>query len=146
MTADERIAKEHQEQIREQAEAEGVTAVAADIIVKNFVPEVRGFSFDHVLLGEQLPVEDESIFNTLYSMNQMMNKDNIPADFVMFDSEYNVYLYYGDIQVCLGQDDMLEEKMATLASIMPQMEGMSGTLHLENYSNVKSGIVFKKNE
>lgn len=145
MTAEERIAKEVQEQVRAEAEAEGITAVAADIIVKNYVPEVRGFSFEQVVLGEQLPVEDDSVFNTLYSMNQMMNKDNIPADFVMFDSEYNMYLYYDNVEVRLGQDDMLEEKMTTLASIMPQMEGMSGTLHLENYSNVESGVVFKKN-
>ncbi len=145
MTAEERIAKEESERLRAEAEAQGLVAVSAELPVKNYVPEVRGFSFESVVLGEQLPVEDDSIFNSLYSLNQMMNKDNIPADFVLFDEEYNIYLYYGSAEVRLGQDDHLEEKMTALASIMPQMEGMSGTLHLENYSDIDSGVVFKKN-
>lgn len=144
MTAEERIAKEENERLRTEAQAQGLAAVSAEITVKNYVPEVRGFSFESVVLNEQLPVEDDSIFNTLYSLNQMMNKDNIPADFVLFDEEYNIFLYYGNAEVRLGQDDHLEEKMTALASIMPQMEGLSGTLHLENYSDIDSGVVFKK--
>lgn len=139
MTAEERIAKE--ESINS---GDTAAAVEAEITVKNYVPEVRGFSFETVVLGEQLPVEDESIFNSLYSINQMMNKDNIPADFVLFDKEYNIYLYYGSAEVRLGQDDRLEEKMTTLAAIMPQMEGMSGILHLENYAGSGAQVVFEK--
>lgn len=145
MTAEERIAKEESEKMRSEAEAQGIaSAVSAELTVKNYVPEIRGFSFEKVVLGAQLPVEDDSIFNTLYSLNQMMNKDNIPADFVLFDEAYNIYLYYGDAEVRLGQDDHLEDKMSTLASIMPQMEGMSGILHLENYSSIDTGVVFEK--
>lgn len=146
MTAEERVAKEENEKLRSEAEAQGIVSVAAEVMTRNYVPEVRGFSFEEVVLGEQLPVGDDSIFNTLYSLNQMMNKDNIPADFVLFDEEYNIYLYYGNAEVRLGQDVQLEDKMTTLASIMPEMEGMSGTLHLENYSNVNSGVVFEKSE
>lgn len=139
ITAEERIAKE--ERINS---GDTTDAVEAEITVKNYVPEVRGFSFETVVLGEQLPVKDESIFNSLYSINQMMNKDNIPADFVLFDKEYNIYLYYGSAEVRLGQDDRLEEKMTTLAAIMPQMEGMSGILHLENYAGSGAQVVFEK--
>lgn len=146
MTAEERIAREENEKLRSEAESQGVTMAVAELPVKNFVPEVRGFSFTEVVLGKQLPVEDDSIFNTLYSMNQMMNKDNIPADFVLFDEEYNVYLFYGNIEVRLGQDDHLEDKMTALASIMPEMTGLSGTLHLEKYENIQNGVVFKKSE
>lgn len=146
MTAEERIAKEESEKLRSEAEAQGLaSAITAEMTAKNYVPEVRGFSFEKVVLGEQLPVEDDSIFNALYSLNQMMNKDNIPADFVLFDEEYNIYLYYGDAEVRLGQDERLEDKMTTLAAIMPQLEGMSGILHLENYSTVDTGVVFEKN-
>lgn len=141
MTAEERIAKE--ESINSGTGDTG-TFVEAELIAKNYVPEVRGFSFETIVLGEQLPVEDDSIFNSLYSINQMMNKDNIPADFVLFDEEYNIYLYYDNAEVRLGQDDRLEEKMTTLAAIMPQMEGMSGILHLEKYSGSDAQVVFEK--
>lgn len=146
MTAEERIAKEESEKLRAEAEGQGLTSVSAELTVKNYVPEVRGFSFEEVVLGERLPVEDESIFNTLYSLNQMMNKDNIPADFVLFDEEYNVYLYYGNAEIRLGKDDHLEDKLSTLASIIPELGGLSGVLHLENYSDVDSGVVFEKSE
>lgn len=142
MTAEERIAKEESINAAEDSE----TTVAAQITTQNYVPEVRGFSFEQVVLGEQLPVEDSSIFNSLYSINQMMNKDNIPSDFVLFDEEYNIYLYYGTAEVRLGQDDRLEEKMTVLASIVPQMKGMSGVLHLEKYTGVSGQVVFEKSD
>lgn len=143
MTAEERIAKE--ESINA-AENGGGSTIAAEITTRNYVPEVRGFSFEQVVLGEQLPVEDDSIFNSLYSINQMMNKDNIPSDFVLFDQDYNIYLYYGTAVVQLGQDDRLEEKMTVLASIIPKMKGMSGVLHLEKYTGDSGQVVFEKSD
>lgn len=141
MTAEERIAKE--KSINEGTDS---SAAEADTAVKNYVPEVRGFSFEKVVLGEQLKVEDASIFNSLYSINQMMNKNQVPADFVRFDETYHIYLYYGSVEVRLGQDDHLEEKMTTLASVMPEMDGLTGVLHLEKYTEGNGQVIFEKTD
>lgn len=118
----------------------------AELPVKNFVPLVEGLSFEQITVGKELNIPNPGIFNALSSINQMINKDNIPPDKVVYDEDSNITLVYGDIEVRLGKDEQLEEKMNTLASIMPQMEGMSGVLHLEDYSTSQSGVVFEKNE
>ena len=75
----------------------------------------------------------------------MINKDNIPPDKVIYDADSNITLIYGDIEVWLGKDEHLEEKMNTLASIMQEMDGLSGILHLEEYDSSRSGVIFEKN-
>lgn len=140
LTAEERLEKAASENTDE-----GVIQ-GAELPVKNFVPLVEGLSFEQITVGKELNIPNPGIFNALSSINQMINKDNIPPDKVVYDEDSNITLVYGDIEVRLGKDEQLEEKMNTLASIMPQMEGMSGVLHLEDYSTSQSGVVFEKNE
>lgn len=140
LTAEERLEKATSENADE-----GVIQ-GAELPVKNFVPLVEGLSFEQITVGKELDIPNPGIFNALSSINQMINKDNIPPDKVVYDEDSNITLVYGDIEVRLGKDEQLEEKMNTLASIMPQMEGMSGVLHLEDYSTSQSGVVFEKNE
>ena len=45
-----------------------------------------------------------------------------------------------------GKDVDLEKKMSTLAAILPKIEGMCGTLMLENYSDSQNGVIFQKKE
>ena len=43
-------------------------------------------------------------------------------------------------------DEYLEEKMRRLAAILPHLEGMSGTLHLETYDENTENIIFDTTE
>ena len=72
-----------------------------------------------------------------------MNKDNIPPEYISFDEYDNLTLYYENIEVRLGQEENLEIKMTALASIMPNVEGMSGILHLESYTSVNNDVIFE---
>lgn len=154
MTAEERKQQEESKQNQEAGTEgeEGITPQVEETPVKNYVPPVRGLAYTIESKGEgenqtkHLIVENTSIFNTMASLKQMINKDNIPPEYVSFDEEYNIYLYYDGIEVRLGQDIDLENKMTTLAAIMPKIEGMEGTLMLENYSSIQNGVVFQKKE
>lgn len=149
MTAEER---QQQMDIKENETAgtDGEFGIAPSIEeteVRNFVPPVRGLAYKIETNGEgekKLIVSDPSIFNTMASLKQMINKDNIPPKYVSFDSESNIFLFYENVEVRLGQDVDLEKKMSTLAAIMPKLDGMAGTLMLENYSDSQNGVVFEK--
>lgn len=154
MTAEER---QQQEESKRNEEAgtegeDGITPSVEETPVKNFVPPVRGLVYTvettekNSVTAKRLIVENKSVFNTMASLKQMINKDNIPPEYVSFDEEYNIYLFYDSIEVRLGQDVDLENKMTTLAAIMPKIEGMSGTLMLENYSDSQNGVIFQKKE
>ncbi len=151
MTAEERImlSESQSEEIAGDGESEmqdSIVAVEAEMPVKNYVPLVKGLEFGSVEVGEELKVKNSKVFNTLASLNQMINKDDIPPKYVYFDEDSNLFLFYENIEVRLGQDENLENKMSTLAAIMPKIEDMSGTLLLENYSSIQSGVIFQKNE
>lgn len=109
------------------------------------VPLVTGLVFEHAAENEQIPVEDPSVFRTILALTRMIEKYSIYPDRVEFDEKYQITLYYYDtVRISLGRDDELEEKMTRLAAILPKLEGMSGILHMENYSETSDSFVFSK--
>lgn len=110
------------------------------------VPYITGLSFDSVALNEKIPVEDDSVFNTIQGLTRMVTKYNIKPDRVEFDEKYNMTLYYGNIRISLGKDSLLEEKIMRVAAILPKLDGKSGVLDLADYSNDTENIIFTQDE
>lgn len=109
------------------------------------IPQVTGVKFDHVVLYEPLPVEDASIFQQILSITQMLSKYEITADKIYFNEDDSVTLYFGDVRVRLGSSDY-EEKVMRLPYILPRLEGESGVLKLENYTEESGNITFERDE
>ncbi len=109
------------------------------------VPQVTGVQFDHVVLYEPLPVEDASIFQQILSITQMLSKYEIVTDKIFFNESDSVTLYFGDVRVRLGSGNY-EEKIMQLQHILPRLEGESGVLKLENYTEGADNITFERDE
>jgi cell division protein FtsQ len=122
---------------------EGIVVEASKMTTSG-VPQVTGLSFDHVVLYEKLPVDNDDIFQNILTITKMLNKYDILCDKIMFDSDYNVTLGYGDVKVSIGSLDDLDEKLMQLPSILPSLEGEKGTLDLQNYSSDKKTISFQR--
>ena len=93
-------------------------------------------------MDEKLPVENESVFNTVLGIARIVDKYEIQPDRWSLDDVYNITLHYGDIRVTLGPDTLLEEKITRVAAILPKISGKSGVLHLEDYSRDTVNIIF----
>lgn len=52
----------------------GVVVEASKVITKG-IPQITGITFDHVVLYEKLPVENEEIFQNILTITKLMNKD-----------------------------------------------------------------------
>ena len=50
------------------------------------VPQITGLEFDHVILGEKLPVENEEVFNDILNITMLLNKYDLVADKIFFHS------------------------------------------------------------
>ena len=147
------------------SESEDSQAVAAETTVENYIPLVKGLELKEpekeseedseensdtdkeeeplVQEGKKLNVTNISAFQTIATITTFVNKDNIPPEYISFDEYDNLTLYYENIEVRLGQEENLEIKMTALASIMPNVEGMSGILHLESYTSVNNDVIFE---
>lgn len=107
------------------------------------VPQVTGITFDHMVLYEPLPVEDAAIFGQILSITQILSKYDITTDKIYFNESYEITLYFDKVRVRLG-DDNLEEKIMRLQYILPQLEGKSGILQMENYDDESENVTFKQ--
>lgn len=110
-------------------------AVESSSVRTEGIPQVTGLTVDHVVLGEQLPVEDTEIFATVLDMTNLLDKYGLDADRLYFRENGELTLYFGDVRVDLGDESSyLEDKVMLLPEMLPSLEGESGTLDMSSYS------------
>ena len=98
------------------------------------IPQVTGLKFNYVVLNEALPVENEGIFRRILSITQLLDKYELTADKIYFDSDYDLTLYFEGVRVTLGSSEEIDEKIMRLQYILPELAGKKGTLSMENYT------------
>lgn len=108
------------------------------------IPFVTGLSFDHVVLHEKLPVEDENVFKLILNITQLLTKYGISTDRIYFDMSDDITLYFDRVRVLLGKSNYIDEKINKLQYLLPNLEGMSGLLHMENYQGEGGKFTFEK--
>ncbi len=108
------------------------------------VSPVIGLTQERVGVGDMIQVDDPEIFQTLLTINRMISKFGIQADSIQVGKTQDISLFYGNAEIRLGTDELLEEKMTRATAILPQIRGMKGILHLENYSEDTINIIFEQ--
>lgn len=121
-----------------------VVETSKDIIQK--VPQINGIDCDKVVLYEMLPLKDDDILKSLLTATQALKKYEVAPDTINYGKDGSITLEYGTIEVLLGASDNLTKKILRLSYILPQLEGMSGTLHIENWTENTTDIIFNKRE
>ena len=108
------------------------------------IPQVTGLGFDHVVLYDKLPVDNNGIFQNVLTITKLLNKYDIICDKIQFDSNYNVTLGYDSVKVNIGALENLDEKIMQLPLILPSLQGEKGVLDLQNYSSDKKTTSFER--
>ena len=104
------------------------------------VPKITGISCEEVVLYEKLQLENSDI------LRDLLKKYNLLPDEIQYDSNMEPVLYYGTIQVKIGSEDNLSQKVVRLSIILPQLDGLSGTLHLETWTPETTDIIWDRAE
>ena len=110
------------------------------------VPKITGISCEEVVLYEKLQLENSDILRDLLNLTQTLKKYNLLPDEIQYDSNMEPALYYGTIQVKIGSEDNLSQKVVRLSIILPQLDGLSGTLHLETWTPETTDIIWDRAE
>ena len=113
-------------------------------VMNQGIPQITGLSFDHVVLGEQLPVEDPQVFSRIMDLTKLLNKYSLAADKIYLHSSGDITIYFGQIKVSMGSDNShIEGKLQLLPDFLEKLQGKSGTLQMENYEEGKGKFTFK---
>lgn len=111
------------------------------------IPWVTGMEFGHIVLHQPLPVENQSIFDQILNLTQVLSVNGVQVDKINYNSFLEAELTIGNIIVELGSDENLNGKVSELSDILPELTGLSGTLYLDSYDENNSNpmYTFKKN-
>lgn len=120
---------------------QGVVQILTEEPIKD-VPYIEGLDVKDVKQGEKLKGVNTKKLNTILSVGKMLEKTEQKPDKLVFNEMKQLVLYYGKIEVRLGSDENMDEKMNRLVGILPQLEGMEGILHLENITEDTQAVVF----
>ncbi len=110
------------------------------------IPVVQGLEYESVVLYKAMPVKDEKIFYEILTLTQILYTNNLFVEEIIYCEDHTMELKIGDIQVILGTNEDIDGKVAELKDMFFEIQGLSGTLYLDNYDilNDKSMYTFKK--
>lgn len=119
-----------------------VVEMSTDVI--EGVPQITGLACGDAVLYEKLDVSGKDTLKDLLAVTQTLKKYNLVPDTINYDDQGTVTLQYGTITVNLGQATSLTEKVVRMEKIMPDLEGLTGILHLEDWTEDTTDITFEK--
>ena len=122
---------------------DGVIAEISEAYIDRGYMRVDGVECEEPEIGEVLPIGDDEI-GYLTSLIKILQKNSLMPNSISYDERGRITLSYDTYNISLGSSVYLEDKIERVIKILPEIDGMYGTLHLENYSNQNTDIVFEK--
>lgn len=110
------------------------------------IPCIEGLEFQALKLYEPLQVPDKKVFQLILNITQLMKKYEITPDRIQLKSDGNVVLTFQKVRIYLGTGEYMDERVARISTIMSDLEGLSGVLHMEDYTNESTSISFVKDQ
>ena len=123
----------------------GVVQEISDTVYEG-IPLVTGIEIEEPQLYQKLTMDNTSTLRTMLNIAQLLIQSNLIPDSVKFSDNGNMRMRLGSATVKLGQDEYLEEKIANLVTIYPQIAGQEGTLNMEGFTGKNEAITFKAKE
>lgn len=110
------------------------------------IPRIAGLDFGQIVLHKPLPVADENIFGQILILTQVLSTHDLKVNRIQYDGKGDATLYMDDLEVVLGDKSNIDGKILRLSNMMPELEGLKGTLYLDTYdpANNQMAYTFKK--
>lgn len=107
--------------------------------------QIKGMNCGKVVLYDKLPIDEERLRQML-TLTQALKRSELIPESITYGGKYEPVLKYGNVQVRMGDLNLLTQKVERMEKIMPSLEGMKGILHLENWTEETTNIIFDKKE
>ena len=103
---------------------------------------ITGVSMDEPVLYQKLPVSNSAQLRTMLSISRLMKESGLQPDSIEFDDNLNITANIGTVEVLLGQDEYLEEKVSNLETIYQMQAGQEGVLNMSAFTGKNETITF----
>lgn len=106
---------------------------------------VVGLTAKEPKVGERLPVGESNV-KTILTIQEEINREELEVAAITFSKDGTITFSTGNILVNLGTRANIAEKLRRLPYILPKLKKQRGILHLEEWSEENTDIVFEKEE
>ncbi len=108
------------------------------------IPQVTGLEFDHIIVGEPIPVEDKEVFQKILDITKLLNKYDLISDKIYFNKSGEITVFFENVKVALGGDSAtLEDKLMLLPKLLQELSGKRGTLQMQTYDEDSGKYTFQ---
>lgn len=121
---------------------DGIVVEISDRVIPE-VPFISGITFQEVELYKKLPMESNEL-RSLLSLTQALKKYGILPTEISYGVENAPGLIYGGVTVLMGDLTLQTPKLERVVQILPSLAEQAGTLHMENWTEETTDIVFDR--
>ncbi|MBQ2986924.1 MAG: hypothetical protein IJE23_05530 [Tyzzerella sp.] len=107
------------------------------------VPLIEGLEAEDAKKYEKLQVDNEKVFDCFVSVTKELEKNNLSPDRLVW-GDNGMNLHFEKVCVQLGKSNF-GIKVLQLTTLLDELEGKDGVLHLEHYTADSNTISFEKN-
>ena len=83
------------------------------------------------------------MFELTLNITQLKKKYGLNIDKIEFEKNLSIKLYDENVKIMLGKRKHFDEQISNLAEILPKTKGLKGTLHMEDFSEIKKRVIFE---
>ncbi len=107
------------------------------------IPLITGLEFTEIMMFKDLHVQKSGMFSTILEILKLLEKYDIKANELNFDSWNEVTVYTENLTVLLGYRDKYDMPISALAGIYSEAVKIGGTVDLKNYSEDNRDIILR---
>ena len=119
---------------------EGIVYEVSQALLEGYM-RVEGLKVKKPAIGEPLPV-GKTNRRTLLAIQEGLEKQQLSVSVITFTEDGTILLTCGDMMINLGTRASITDKIKRLQYVLPYIEGKKGTLHLEEWTQENTDIVF----
>ena len=121
---------------------DGTVAESSDRLIQG-VFFVDGMTVEEAKAGEPLALDDSDT-KTILQIEQELEREGLSVKKIHFSVDGLITFTIKKIHINLGTRTAIAEKVRRIKYIMPKLKGKEGTLHLEEWSEENTDIVFEE--
>ena len=107
------------------------------------VPEVTGLTVDKATLYETLTATEPDKLDTVVRVADLLKQEGLTPDEIRYSTKDELILIFGKLNVLMGDESSIEDKISVLSSILPTVADKSGNLNMESYSSQSQSVTYR---
>lgn len=122
---------------------DGIIVESSPDKIKN-IPVIEGLRFNQVVLHQKLTVQNDTLYDEIMNLTNLVNKYKLDIDSISFSKTYDVTISCDGVNVLMGKKEYYDDVLSDLKNILQKSKGTRlYELDMRNYEKGSKYIIGK---